>query len=364
MVDPFPSTLPSKLTADPSLQTHLMEAISQIQGGNALRASIGLCSINNTSLAPTYRYAGFKDTEMHYSASLLKVAAMYSAFQIKKSINRFAEVTPVPVFPLFLAQVAAIFDPKILLAIPSLASDPEIHTSPLATQASIFRLKYESLFDVSADRALVSFKPAFLSRLRGAIVNSSNSDAATVVKSLGYKWLNGSLEGAGFLSMGPPVSGIWLGGTFESGLQNSWPAARVDTVNDQGVGQAMTCLGMMKLYAAMDSRELVDSPSSDEMLQLLSDAQISGPDPSFLTRSDVLGGIRVAFDVTHCKIGLGPLKSRNGGFEVASEGAFIRHRESSRRFILVYQNCQNLTSELRALSRIVDKTIGLHLSHT
>ena len=227
--------------------------------------------------------------------------------------------------------------------------------------ADIVRTKYDTMFDVSPGGPTVTFKLTFLDRLRGAIINSNNADAAAVVKTLGYKWLNAALEQAGFLILGPPASGVWLAGTFEMGLAGAWPTAQVNTLNDQGVGQAMTCIDMMKMYALLDSRLLVDGPSSDEMLDLLGKAQTTGPDPSFLTRASVLTGGTVSYEVTHAKIGLGPLKSVNGGFDVASEGAFIRHRGTSERFIVVYQNSRNLITSLNAVSRIVDKAIRLHL---
>src|SRR5262249_7638703 len=112
----------------------------------------------------------------------------------------------------------------------------------------------------------------------------------------------------------------------------------------------------------LDSRLLVDVPSSNEMLALLGRAQTSGPDPSFLTRSDVLKSTGpVSFKATHTKIGLGPLKPANGGFDVASEGTFIEHLTTGKRFIVVTQTSRNLIASLNELSRIVDRAIRLDL---
>lgn len=359
---PFPSLFPNLLTPDATLQGNLTAAIAAVQGAAPLRASIALAAIDETVSPRVYRYAGAGDTDMHYSASLLKVAAMYAAFQMRKSVNDFGASTPVPIPALFLTQTAAVFTPQIALAVPSLATDPEILASPLPVQADVVLTKLDAMFDVSPAGPTVTFKSTFFDRVKGAIVNSNNLDAAALVKTLGYKWLNGALEAGGFFTSGPPPPGVWLAGTFEMGLPNPWPVARINTLNDQGVGQAMTCIDMMKIYALLDSRQLVDGTSSDEMLDLLRRAQLPTGDPSFLTRSSVLGpGVTVSYDATHTKIGLGPLKPVNGGFDVSSEGTFIRHRGTSKRFIVVYQNSRNLNPSLSAVSRIVDKTIRLNL---
>ena len=356
---PFPSRLANLLTADAALQGHLTAAIAHAHGASPMRASLSLAAIDDTTSPRVYRYAGVGDTAMHYSASLLKVAAMYTAFQMRKSINDFGSSVPL-LLPL-LTQAAAAFDPLILLSVPSLATDPEILVSPLLVQADIVRTKYDTMFDVNPGGTSVSFKGTFFDQVKGAIIQSNNAQAAAMVKAQGYKWLNAALEQAGFSTFGPPVKGVWLAGTFEMGLPSAWPTARVDTVNDQGVGQAMTCVDMMKLYALLDSRLLVDGPSSDEMIDLLKKTQLAAVDPSFLTRPSVLAGSPVSYDVTATKIGLGPLKAVNGGFDVASEGTFITHRSTGKRFIVVYQNSRNLTTALTAVSRTVDKAVRLHL---
>jgi hypothetical protein len=362
---PFPAAVPNLLTPDATLQGHLTSAISSVVGASPLRAAVAIAAISEAPTPPhSYRYAGVRDTEMHYSASLLKVAGMYAAFQMLESINQFGNLpTFQPLLGPVMTQAAVLFDPQIAVAVPSLATDPEITAQPLLLQAEVVRVKYGTMFDANADGRTVSFKPAFFARIKGAIVDSNNGDAGAVVKALGYAWLNGSLARAGLLALGPAVSGVWLAGTYDQGLVGAWPVARVNTLNDQGVGQAMTCFEMMKFYAAMDSGVLVDGVSSNPaiMIDLLRQAQATGPDPSFLTRGSVLAGVPVSYDVTHTKIGLGPLKPANGGFDVASEGTVIRHRVTSKRYIVVFQNSRNLNTSLNALSRIVDKTLRLDL---
>jgi len=302
---------------------------------------------------------------MHYSASLLKVAGMYGALQMLESINQFGALpTFVPLLGPVLTQASVLFDPQIALALPWLDADPEITARPAALQVEVKQVKYDTLFDANPDGRSVTFKPTFFALIKGSIVDSNNGHAGAVVKALGYKWLNGALASAGLNNGAAALSGVWLAATYDMGAVGAWPVARVNTLNDQGVGQAMTCFQMMKFYAAMDSGVLIDGTRSNpaRMVDLLKQAQTVGPDPSFLTRASVLGpGVTVSYDVTHTKIGLGPLKPANGGFDVASEGTFIRHRSTGKRYIVVYQNSRNLTTSLNALSRIVDKTVRLDL---
>src|SRR5438045_2017727 len=111
---PFPGPFPNLLTPDPALAAQLTSAISHVQGAAPLRASIGLAAIDDSTTPNGYRYAGVRDTETHYSASLLKVAAMYGAFQLRAAVNQFGATTPIPVFPLFFTQLATAFDPVIV----------------------------------------------------------------------------------------------------------------------------------------------------------------------------------------------------------------------------------------------------------
>jgi hypothetical protein len=355
---PFPSRFPDPLTPDPALAAHLSAAITHVLGASPLRASIGFAAIDDTATPRVYNYAGVGDTDTHYSASLLKVAAMYAAFQLRSSTTQFAAMTAIPVFAAFFTDLAAAFDPVIAAAVPALASDPEILAKPAAVQADVARTKYGAVLaatPVPMVGASVVFTSTFAGQLKRAIVDSSNGDAASVIKALGYRFLNGALEEGGFFDA-TTQDGVWLAGTFDG----TWPRARIPSVNDGPVAQAMTCLDMARMYTLMDSRQLVDGASSDEMLDLLKRAQ-SGPDPSFLTRTSVLQGATVSYRVTHTKIGLGPLKASNGGFSVASEGTFVTHTSTGKRFLVVFQNNRNLTTSLKALSRIIDKAIRLHL---
>jgi len=77
------------------------------------------------------------------------------------------------------------------------------------------------------------------------------------------------------------------------------------------------------MYALLNERLLVDPASSEAMLALLADAQFGpGAEPSWVSRPE-FAPPGVGFTGTHTKIGLGPLKPENGGFDVASERSIL-----------------------------------------
>ena len=116
------------------------------------------------------------------------------------------------------------------------------------------------------------------------------------------------------------------------------------------------------MYTAFQMRKSINDfgASVPLLLPLLTQAAATFDpvDPSFLTRTGVLAGSPVSYDVTATKIGLGPLKPVNGGFDVSSEGTFITHRTTGKRFIVVFQSSRNLTTALTAVSRTVDRPSG------
>jgi len=355
---PFPSTFPTLLNPDPALNAALVAALAETQvrfsSANVLsRLAISVAAVDETADPLSIRHAGIQERVTHYSASLLKVAALYAAFQLRQSANNFsvsvAEPTPAELF----AHMRATFDPAIESAVPLISSDPVI-------QSSMKVPKYQSIFvaiPLVDGGFSVVFSASFLNSIRDMIVNSSNSAAATCIEQLGYSWINGVLSSGGFFN---PLTkqGMWLVGTFTGSL----PYVRIPSANDGLVAQATTCFDMANLYALLFQKTAIDDQGHDkicdEMLQLLADTA-SGPDPSWLKARarEGIAGLSNDIVITHTKIGLGPLKRENGGFDVASEGAIARHIPSGQTFMTVWQNSRNDIVSLNAITFLIDRTI-------
>jgi hypothetical protein len=353
---PFPSTFPTLLNFDAALDVALAAAIVETQVsfpalGVPPRTAITIVAIDeSTSGPPSFRHAGFRALEEHFSASLLKVAAMFAAFELRQSANNFAltagDCSPNVLF----ADMSASFDGTIASAVPLISNDPAITPSMKAP-------KYRSIFDsqgLASGGCLISFTQSFSANIRGMIVNSSNPAAGACIQQLGYSWINGVLANGGLFNP-TTEQGIWLAGTFIGAL----PVVRIPSLNDGPSAQAMTCFDMANLYALLFEKTTIDSRSPDsicdEMLALLADATV-GADPSWLTAGVRPGvtGLSSDFSVTHTKIGLGPL---NAGGDVASEATIVQHNPTGKKFIVVWQNALNLITMLNGVSFLVEKTI-------
>jgi hypothetical protein len=349
---PFPATFPKVLTFDASLGAALTAAIAEAQltfPATALssRSATSIAAIDESTTPPSFKHAGLRDKETHYSASLLKVAAMYAAFQLRQSADNFAQSssdsTPAALF----ANMSATFDPLIKVAVQLISDDPHISSSMKVP-------KYQSIFagiPLIGGGFSVRFGASFLGSMRNMIIPGDNNAAATCVQQLGYSWLNGTLEHGGFFDRSTK-QGIWLCGTFTGAL----PIVQIPSKNDGLVAQATTCFDMANLYALMFQKtQFVDPLSCDEMLAILRETQ-QGPEPSWMTRSGIAAP-GSEFKVTHTKIGLGGLKPENGGFEVVSEGAIVEHVPTGKKFITVWQNVRNDTHSHKAVSLTIDRTI-------
>jgi hypothetical protein len=293
---------------------------------------------------PDVRHAGVNFGQTHYSASLLKVAAMYAAYELRSTVNNVARSTGA-------ASAAELFERLAPLDDLIDVAVPDLLTTPGLTRAMRVP-KYAQIFSVIplVDGGVAAdFSHAFEQHLRLAIIESSNASAAFCIKALGYSWINGALASGGFFFPGTR-DGIWLAGTF-AGDQ---PYARIPSINDEGVAQATTTFDMTNLYAHLLGRSLVvdgTGESSDRMLDLLAETH-AGPEPSWMdgSRENPLRVGPVA--ITHTKIGVGPLKT---GPNVFSEGSIVTHHGTGRQFIVVWQNV--LGGSIPAVTFVVEQTI-------
>jgi hypothetical protein len=318
----FHSTYSNPLAANPKLQKALDNAIAA-GPGSTWRTPVAIVALNADGTRPM---AHFKGLEVHFSASLLKVAAMYTAFELKNTANDIAaELGPKTSKADLLKDIAAHMDPQIMAkvaSLPALKGVTKIHAVP----------RYSDVFDVLANPKVsgtffVSFKKTFLDHLEKMIAISSNSSAAACVHASGYGYLNGTLASAGFFEPGTNT-GVWLAGDYES----QYPYFRIPSVNDGLVAQATTVLHLARMYTLMFDGTLVGGSSSADMLALLEKA-VAVPEV-FIDRPEVFPN---HFTVTHTKVGLGPLKPKNGGVNVYSEGSIMTHK-SGRKFVVVWQN--------------------------
>ncbi|MGW2089481.1 hypothetical protein [Streptomyces sp. NPDC001880] len=357
----FPDPLPDLLTPDLGMSAALTAAQAQTgltfpALGVHLKCPISVAAVRNpTSTSPSFAYAGFRDREMHFSGSLLKVAAMLAAFELRQSASDFAVTEGDCSANVVFNDLKSAFNADIQTAAPRFLSEPGI-TEQMRVP------KYPRIFDspqgLASGGCLMSFSPDFAAHVRGMIVPSNNDEAAATIKALGYSWINGLLANAGLFDQ-TANRGIWLAGTFKPGPPDPFPAVRVPSMNDGDSAQATTTIDMARFLALLIEGATLDSRSVDgiasEMRDLLADAQSVG-DRSFMTTGarPGLNGLGAGFTITHSKIGLGPL---NAGGVVASEATILSHNDTGQQFLVVWQNLLNLNDRHNAMSFMVRRTL-------
>lgn len=328
---PFPDAKNDPLIHDGALQQALDAAITSTPNPPTA-APIVIVSINSDG---SRSYAGRSEYLECYSASLLKVAVMYAAFELRKACNEALVGTmPTNAFQFLRDQ----FDNVIRAnRLPRLSGLGDIHLLP----------KYDRIFTYDSSTNIVNFSQGFRGDLFAAIADGDNPSAGRCIQRLGFGYVTSTSSEANFFDADTDL-GIWLCGDFNLGF----PPQRIPCSNDGPTAQGTTAYQMAKLFTLLLDRQLVDPGSDDAMLNLLQQAVVRLH--FFLNRDTT-----VQYVTLHSKIGLGPV---NAGFSVASEALIVRENSTNRLFVVVFQN-QRFANDasIVPVSRVVDATIASYL---
>jgi len=167
---PFPASFPKLLTSSPALDTALASAMTEARARfPALRTAIAIAAIDESGSPATFGFSGNGHTDTHFSASLLKVAAMYAAFQLRNSADVAARssdaITPAEVF----AHLSTTMITKAVPLIPAAQRKPPDYRSIFTTI---------SLLDGGFG---IDFNGDFETQMRNMIVPGDNLAAARCV---------------------------------------------------------------------------------------------------------------------------------------------------------------------------------------
>lgn len=301
----------------------------------------------------SHHYAGVHDSEVHFSASLLKVAAMYAAFSLRAEARALAASGTFPNTTAFFNALKQEF--KSSDAVPAIRNagvglQPRyaniLTVTGLGTGALTVNFVPEFHRPIDEDNALYqdyldirlahglgvdangfpiengASRAAFarISHIWRMIVPSNNSSAGECIRRLGYVYINVKLMQRGFYdpTLTPP-KGIWLAADFVGG-----PRVEIDSVNDGKSAQATTSLQMARLFSLIESGELIDVASSTEMKALLNKAH--DVDSAWLSRP--VGDRRFEFEGV--KVGVANLKPNDPpkGPDVFSEGLLLKWKDA------------------------------------
>ena len=300
---------------------------------NVDRLALMVVALTGFEGTDTHPWAGLRVDEEHYSASLLKLAAMYAAFDFRSSADQLATGSGLTTFPEIEALMQATFDPDIVAHTPSL-----ITNSPaLRGEDKTRKPAYRDVLQLGAGPDfVVDFTQKQLDAFEDMIVNQHNPGATTTIHGLGYPLLNGKLADDGFFD---GTTGVWLAGDYAGGAATptTWPAARIDSVNDGPVAQATTATHLARVLTLLFDNRLVGPLSSAAMQELMHRAGAwfhhDGTIPA-----GMIWPRDGRFLATHSKVGLGPLKNGKSAF---SEGLLVRDTQTDRDFVVVWQNVQD-----------------------
>ena len=354
---PFRTGIPNALKFDQKLWDAFCPRLPLLKvnpGFSGLEdAAIVIVALTDDPTAPR-SFVGHDATRMFYSGSMLKVAAMYAAFQLRAALNDLGPSLSAGSDAHIFKQVSDKLDAHIRAAVPLIRDTQGIASSMLTPKYNqIFKIthgppiKFDFITgpdDSDEDNGKAASK--FFANVRRMIVGSHNLSATAVIRCLGYNTINGALQSAGLFAPATH-NGIWLAGDYAD-----WQVVRIPSDNDKGVMQATTCIDMARLLVLINDDNLVldDAHSHPDtgnldMQGLLRDAVHDDGAPTLLLREQKPDGTAPSFDVLQSKIGVGELKGGRcpdkhfpGDRCTYSEAAVVQHRSSHRKFVVVFQN--------------------------
>jgi hypothetical protein len=359
----FPAAYPNPLVADAKLQVALDKAIAA-GPGSGWRVGIAIASLEQAGAHPVAHFQGDRE---YFGASMIKVAALYGLCELRTTLRAIAKELGTHTSKAELLRDAEKhLNPQILANLKNLPALKGVSNNVALPQ---YRAAFK-VDDAAGGTFTVNFANPFapetgapthdpVGYLEDMIVVSNNTSAARCVHACGYGYLNGALASGGLLAPGPKNLGIWLAGDYlDSNAIPKYPYFRIDSDNDNAVAQASTALHMARLLALLDDGVLfgTDAEAKAVMLRVL--AKTAAYPKVYLNRASDMGD----FAVTHNKLGIAPLKPKNGGHNVESECSIIRHNPTGRRFVVVWLNYHfEATNSFDSIGHVVRDAIKDYL---
>jgi len=308
--------------------------------------------------------------KMHYSASMIKVACMYAAFNLRCAARVHAKNNSFTNQNDFLSSFANTID----------------------TSSAIQRLKdfgkglKPDLPNIiggftGSGANEVNFLPVYKNDMIEMIVNSSDAQAGNCIRKLGYSYINVSLMTEHFFDPNT-LNGIWLAGDYTG--ETVMKSVRVPVDNDTvpgGSGQATTAREMSRMFQLIHTQKtlshIADTAERDAGNQGMHTLIQAAPWWYDNNTSTVHITEPLKFSRDCAKIGVGPLgKSGEGGPSVVSLGHVVTWDHESQTtnfnakfkraltgdFAICWQNMYEPFSHFDSLMRIMNNSIEQFLT--
>jgi hypothetical protein len=338
---------PLAASAQPVMQAALTatrSALSLTGAPNVNNLAMIVIPLSGFAGSTNHPWAGLREREMHYSGSLLKIAAMYAAYDLRSSADELATAGGLTTWPQVEAALRATFDLDIVAHTPTTISGSPL----LFPEDKARKPNYAAMLRVGGGADfVVNFTQAQLDAFENMMVQQDNPGATTTIRGLGFPYLAGKIADDGFIDSAR--NGVWLAGDYSG----TGRAARVPCVNDVDTAQGTTARQLGSLMTLLAHAQMVGRLSSREMKALMARAG-----NFFHQTQPPLWPLDGRFVATHGKVGIGKLKT---GQAVFSEALIVLDSPRDLQFVVVYQNViQNSQTQrqlLEPVARLVEATI-------
>lgn len=345
----FPIPQSSELHHNQALQKRLEEAINkhlpQTEKGKTAFTIVQL------SQKRCHQWAGFLQDQVHYSASLIKIVTIYAAYELRAAANRLAKVLKPKTDKELFDALEKEFTPQITERIESILTrlGSKVDRSKVPPNHLSLKPTYKKIFQNNTTNPnqkrlteSVEFDETYNRQLTDIVQDpNSNAHATFCIHGLGYGYIIGALESAGFFNSATG-EGIWLTGDYAQ----RWPYIRINSMNDGKVAQATTAFKMAELFTLLWDKKLFDDPahpnSSSEMLNRLT-GDFTWTGHELPLKDDT---------VTHSKVGHGPLKKGGG---VYSEAYILKSKKQT--YVVVWQNYSD-NRPFEPIAKVIKETIS------
>ena len=297
------------------------QALSLAGAPNVDNLAMTVVALTGFERTLNHPWAALRQHEVHYAASMVKIAAMYAAFDLRSSADQLAIARGLTTWAQIEAALVSTFNPEIDVHTPGpIASSPTLGPHDKRRKPSYSALLQRG----SGPDFIVDFTRAQWAAFEDMMVQQHNAGAGVTIHALGYPYLDGKLTDDGFFD--GVSNGIWLAGDYVQ----QWPYARIACVNDRDTAQGTTTWQLASLLTLLADDQLVGPLSSRGMKDLMARAGTF-----FHSTSPPIWPVGGRFTATHGKVGIGPLKS---GRTVFSESTIVTDNLRDISFVAVWQN--------------------------
>lgn len=189
-------------------------------------------------------YGGTNADTTRYSASLVKIAAMFAAFRLRKNFRAAADELPAKTPEELRALVTEAWKPIVEKSVGGAKDFPDL----------------KRIFDIAGSNGnwTVHFTDKYMKDMEDMIGPSDNEAASRCILPLGYQYIQGALAAEGLYSGG----GLWLAGDYSKG-RDGIPEPKSKS------HQAADAASVAKFMALLVKQDLVENTASAVMRRIM-----------------------------------------------------------------------------------------------